>query len=222
MRQVTSDLFTPVDFFFRYFGKDKAFAFIMPGKSHSPKAIEFNTAQTDAIIQATREFVSVVRTMQAHTVVGSDNRSDPLLDCLTNISEAIRLDVILTYIPLHAKRLIVVPHGILCSVPFPALPCNMKKELELRSVQTPTYLLDRFPLGVVCIHSLNLLQWCEDRGTNLRFAPILQGVALNKQNASNQSESSDGKGYLRLESEYSSLRKALGRLAIEHQVNLVS
>ena len=145
-----------------------------------------------------------------------DSGGDPLLQSLAEISRAIRLDVLLASIPLHAKRLIVIPHGTLCGVPFSALPCDAKPGQGPEGHTSPTYLLDRFALGVVCVHSLKMLQWCEDRGANLRFAPLLQGMALHRQSAGRQH--ADGKENARLDAEYACLRKSLGKLSIEHQV----
>jgi hypothetical protein len=142
---------------------------------------------------------------------------DEIFQSLAAVSDAIRLDVILASVPVHAKRLIVIPHSLLCSIPFAALPYKaLKQPSEINPA--PTYLLDRFVLGVVCVQSMKMLQWCEDRAANLRFAPIIQGLALHKQNIMKQT--SDGKEASRLDAEYSCLRKSLSKLSVEHQVTL--
>jgi hypothetical protein len=143
---------------------------------------------------------------------------DEISQSLAAVSDAIRLDVILASVPINAKRLIVIPHNLLCAVPFSALPYRaIKQSSEI--TPAPTYLVDRFALGVVCVQSMKMLQWCEDRAVNLRFAPIIQGLALHKQGITKQS--SDGKEASRLDAEYSCLRKSLSKLSVEHQVKLV-
>jgi hypothetical protein len=140
---------------------------------------------------------------------------DETFQSLAAISDAIRLDVILASVPVNAKRLIVIPHSFLCAVPFSALPFSATKQSP-KINSAPTYLLDKFALGVVCVQSMKMLQWCEDRAPNLRFAPIIQGLALHKQSIMKQS--SDGNEASRLDAEYSYLRKSLSKLSVEHQV----
>jgi hypothetical protein len=171
-------------------------------------------------IQLFRLSVAVPQNLSLNLKIIGENGSDAIVQRLSEITQVIRADTILESIPPHSKRLNVIPHGVSCGIPFSALPCDLKQDIDSKSPKLRTYFLDRFSLGIMCVHSQKMLQWSEDRGSNLRFAPLLQGMALHKQNAALSKLSADGKETAHLDAEYSCLRKSLGKLSIEYQVGL--
>ncbi|MHC5936979.1 CHAT domain-containing protein [Nostoc sp.] len=88
-----------------------------------------------------------------------------LSDQLTQLAQILHLNEIVSLIPSHCQKLILIPHLFLHLLPLHALPISASDS------PAPEYLIDKFPEGVSYAPSCQLLRFAQLKMQNLDSSP---------------------------------------------------
>ncbi|MBD2512046.1 CHAT domain-containing protein [Nostoc muscorum FACHB-395] len=104
---------------------------------------------------------------------------------LTELSQILYLNQIVSLVPSHCQKLILIPHVYLHLLPLHALPISPSES------PTPEYLIDKFPHGVSYAPSCQLLHFAQLKTQQLDSSPLQLSHLFAIQNPTNNLEFTD-------------------------------
>ncbi|OUL30788.1 hypothetical protein BV372_21115, partial [Nostoc sp. T09] len=91
---------------------------------------------------------------------------------LTQLTQILHLNQIVSLIPAHCQKLILIPHRYLHLLPFHAVPLS-------NNTSTPEYLIDKFPGSVSYAPSCQLLRFAQIKAQQLNSSSQLLAASLS-------------------------------------------
>ncbi|MDF2388159.1 CHAT domain-containing protein [Nostoc ellipsosporum NOK] len=147
-------------------------AFIITHENNKPAIWHSSKQDLDALIDWTNGYLQVYREDKKRWRYELSNQ-------LSQLSQILHLNQIISLVPSHCQKLILIPHLYLHLSPLHALP------LSASNSPAPEYLIDKFPKGVSYAPSCQLLRFAQIKTQNLDISPLPLSHLFAIQNPTN-------------------------------------